>query len=264
VPNQAERLKGFLDTNQKSLKVLFDQQHLDNLNILADLQRRVYALSEVTGQMPVFRSSDQKLKENLGFGFQFGTTTLREAATGRISPATGALALLVRLTGSTEDKLYQRIFTKALEDPKFAQAITHVGTPAQGKVVSQQLEKIGINLPVVFDAPRTRGKAPFEQELTQELLEDRKVPSDDLKNLPVVSRETSAQQMLKALPPAPPTRGLGDEGFRFPTVSPKAPSSAGGQIPLMYPTMFPDDPISALLLQRQAQIQGRQTPPPGQ
>jgi hypothetical protein len=257
-------LKGFLDTNQKSLKVLFDQQHLDYLNILADLQRRVYALSEVTGQMPVFKSTDQKLKENLGFGVQFGTTTLREAATGRISPTTGALALLVRLTGSTEDKLYQRIFTKALEDPVFAQAITRVGTPAQGKVVSQHLEKIGINLPVVFDAPRTRGKAPFEQELTQELLEDRKVPSGDLKNLPVVSRETSAQQMLKTLPPAPATRGLGDEGFRFPTASPRAPSSAGGQIPLMYPTMFPDDPISALLLQRQAQLQGGQTPPPGQ
>lgn len=254
-------LKGFLDTNQKSLKVLFDQQHLDYLNILADLQRRVYALSEVTGQMPVFRSTDQKLKENLGFGVQFGTTTLREAATGRISPATGALALLVRLTGSTEDKLYQRIFTKALEDPKFAQAITHVGTPAQGKAVSQQLEKIGINLPTVFNAPRIREKVILGQESTQELLEDRKAPFGNLKNLPIVSRETSAQQMLKALPPAPPTRGLGDEGFRFSTAAPRAPSSAGGQIPLMYPTMFPNDPISALLLQRQAQIQGRQTPP---
>jgi hypothetical protein len=32
----------------------------------------------------------------------------------------------------------------------------------------------------------------------------------------------------------------------------------------MYPAMFPDDPISALLLQRQAQMQGGQTPPPGQ
>lgn len=254
-------LKGFLDTNQKALKVLFDQQHLDNLNILADLQRRVYALSEVTGQMPVFRSTDQKLKENLGFGVQFGTTTLREAATGRISPATGALALLVRLTGSTEDKLYQRIFTKALEDPKFAQAITHVGTPAQGKAVSQQLEKIGINLPTVFNAPRIREKVILGQESTQELLEDQKAPFGNLKNLPIVSRETSAQQMLKALPPAPPTRGLGDEGFRFSTAAPRAPSSAGGQIPLMYPTMFPNDPISALLLQRQAQIQGRQTPP---
>ena len=258
-------LKGFLDTNQKSLKVLFgDTQHLKDLNTLADLQRRVYALSEVTGTMPVFKSTDQKLKEDLGFGIQFGTTTAREAATGRISPTTGALALLVRLTGSTEDKLYERVFTKALEDPKFAQAITHVGTPAQGKAVSQQLEKIGINLPVVFDVSRARGKVVLEQELAQESLEDRKLPSDVLKSLPVVSRETSAQQMLKALPPAPPTRGLGDEGFRFPTVSPKAPSSAGGQIPLMYPTMFPDDPISALLLQRQAQIQGRQTPPPGQ
>jgi hypothetical protein len=258
-------LKGFLDTNQKSLKVLFgDTQHLKDLNTLADLQRRIYALSEATGTMPIFKSTDQRLKENLGFGIQFGTTTAREAATGRISPTTGALALLVRLTGSTEDKLYERIFTKALEDPKFAQAITHVGTPAQGKAVSQQLEKIGVNLPVVFDVSRARGKVVLEQELAQESLEDRKLPSDVLKSLPVVSRETSAQQMLKALPPAPPTRGLGDEGFRFPTVSPKAPSSAGGQIPLMYPTMFPDDPISALLLQRQAQLQGGQTPPPGQ
>lgn len=257
-------LKGFIDNNQKSLKVLFDEKHLEYLNILADLQRRVYALSEVTGQMPVFKSTDQKLKENLGFGVQFGTTTLREATTNRISPSTGALALLVRLTGSTEDRLYQRIFTKALEDPAFAQSITHVGTPAQGKAVSQQLEKIGVNLPVVFNAPRIREKVILGQEPAQELIEDRKVPSDVLRNLPVVPRETSAQQMLKALPPAPATRGLGDEGFRFPTASPRPASSAGGQIPLMYPAMFPNDPISGLLQQRQAQIQSGQQPMPGQ
>jgi len=262
-------LKGFIDTNQKSLKVLFTEQHLKDLNTLADLQRRVNAFADVTGQIPLFESIDQNLKRVMGFGVQFGTTTLREGLTGRISPESASLALLLRMTASAEDQLYQRIFTKALEDPAFAQAITHVGTPAQGAKAAAQLEGIGANMSQIFNEP-LRATVPgiaqrvIRQELPQEQLEGRQAEIGDMKSLPVVSRETSAQQMLKALPPAPATRGLGEEGFRFPTVSPRASPSAGGQVSLMYPTMFPNDPISGLLQQRQAQLQGGQQVAPPQ
>jgi hypothetical protein len=261
-------LKGFLDTNQKSLKILFgDTQHLKDLNTLADLQRRVNAFADVTGQIPLFESIDSSLKRVMGFGVQFMTTTAREAMVGRISPESGALALLLRMTASAENQLYQRIFTKALEDPAFAQAITHVGTPAQGAKAAAQLEGIGANMSQIFNEP-LRTTAPgiaqriIRQELPQEQLQGRQADIGDMKSLPVVSRETSAKQMLKALPPAPATRG-----YEFnPRVSTTPPTGTGGmgQVQLMYPSMFPNDPISGLLQQRQAMIQGGQRPVPGQ
>jgi len=261
-------LKGFLDTNEKSLKVLFgDTQHLKDLHTLADLQRRVNAFADVTGQIPLFESIDQNLKRVMGFGVQFLTTTAREAMVGRINPESGALALLLRMTASAENQLYQRIFTKALEDPAFAQAITHVGTPAQGKAAAKQLEGIGANMSQIFNEP-FKTTAPgisqriIRQELPQEQLQGRQTEIGNMKNLPVVSKETSAQQMLKALPPAPATRG-----YEFnPRVSTTPPAGAGGmgQLPLMYPAMFPNDPISGLLQQRQAQVQSGQQVAPGQ
>jgi hypothetical protein len=64
-----------------------------------------------------------------------------------------------------------------------------------------------------------------------------------------VSRGTSAAQMLKAQPPAPATRGT-----NFNPRMPTAPAVQPGQqqVPLMYPAMFPNDPISGLLQARQA------------
>jgi hypothetical protein len=256
-------LKGFLDTNQKSLKVLFgDTQHLKDLNTLADLQRRVNAFSDVTGQIPLFESVDAGLKRIMGFGVQFLTTTAREAMVGRISPESGALALMLRMTASAENQLYQRIFTKALEDPAFAQSITHVGTPAQGAKAAAQLEGIGANLSQIFNEPlRTATPAIAQrivrQELPQEQLEGRQAEIGNMKSLPIVSRETTAQQMLRAMPPAPSTRGMGDN-FRVPTTPPPKPGGGAGPVQLMYPAMFPNDPISGLLQQRQAQIQGGQ------
>ena len=260
-------LKGFLDTNQKSLKVLFgDTQHLKDLNTLADLQRRVNAFADVTGQIPLFESVDSNLKRIMGFGVQFLTTTAREAMVGRISPESGALALMLRMSASAENQLYQRIFTKALEDPAFAQSITHVGTPAQGKAAAKQLEGIGANLSQIFNEPlRTATPAIAQrivrQELPQEQIRGRQAEIGDMKSLPIVSRETTAQQMLRAMPPAPPTRGM--DNFRVPTTPPAKPGGAG-PVQLMYPAMFPNDPISGLLQQRQAQIQGGQQVAPGQ
>jgi hypothetical protein len=55
-------------------------------------------------------------------------------------------------------------------------------------------------------------------------------------------------------PAAPPTRGFNP---RLPT-TPQAPRGGGaGQVPLMYPAMFPNDPISALLQQRAASLGGQ-------
>ena len=237
-------LKSFIDTNEKSLKVLYGSTgHLDDLKKLADLQRRVNAFSDVTGQIPVFESLDQTLKKLFGAGIQFLTTTAREAAVGRIRPETGALAILVRASASLENEMYQRLFTKALEDPAFAKNITSVSTPAQAKALVAQMESVGI--------PRTSFMPAriAAQEAAQMAMPEEPLPGA---GAPVVSRETAAS-MLRALPPAPPTTGY---QLRLPTAPPaqSAPNQYAN-VPMMYPALFPNDPISGLLEQRRQQIQ---------
>jgi len=252
-------LKTFLEANDKSLRVLFkDTQHLENLNKLADMQRRVNAFADVTGQIPVFQSLDETLKRVMGSGIQFLTTTAREAAVGRIAPSTGALAVLVRLSAGLENEIYKRIFTKALEDPAFASKMTSVSTPQQGRALAAELEKIGVPRSML----ESRVDRIARQELSQFAMGDQEIPIPGMAEAPVVSRETAAS-MLRALPPAPPTTGL--EQLRLPTTAPKPTGSSFQNIPLMYPALFPNDPISGLLEQRRAQIQqGQQIQPPPQ
>ena len=243
-------LKSFIDNNEGSLKILFkNTAHLDDLKTLADLQRRVNAFADVTGQIPIFETSDQQLKRLFGAGVQFLTTTAREAAVGRIAPSTGALAVMLRMAGGLENQIYQRIFTRALEDAEFAKRITHVGTPAEAQKLAASLEQIGI--PKSAYVPNLKRMAA--QEISQTAMGEQPEDVGNLGNLPVVPG-TSAQKMLKAMPPAPPTRGT-NFNPRLPTAPAAQPAGGASNIPLMYPSMFPNDPISGLLQQRQAQIQ---------
>lgn len=233
-------LESFLKNNEKSLGVLFkNTAHLNDLKTLADLQRRVNAFADVTGQIPAFDSLDQAMKKLFGSGIQFMTTTMREAAVGRINPSTGALAIMLRLTGSIEDQLYQRIFTKALEDPEFAKSITKVGTPAEAKKLAGMLQDIGIS-PTKYVPRATRITGQEASQLAQ--------GEEEITSTP--SRPSTAAQMLRKLPPAPQTRGM--PNLRM-GPAPAAPASAAAAPNLMYPTLFPNDPISQMLLQRQQQ-----------
>jgi hypothetical protein len=244
-------LKSFIDNNEQSLKILFkNTAPLDDLKTLADLQRRVNAFADVTGQIPAFESTDQQLRRLFGAGIQFLTTTAREAAVGRINPSTGALAVLLRMAGGLENQIYQRIFTRALEDAEFAKRITHVGTPAEAKKLAGELEKIGIPRSSYLPENITRAAV---QTTAQTAMGDREDAIGNMPNLPVV-QGTSAQKMLKAMPPAPPTRGT-DFNPRLPTAPAVQPGAGAPNVQLMYPAMFPNDPISGLLQQRQAQIQ---------
>ena len=232
-------LESFLKNNEKSLSVLFkNTAHLNDLKTLADLQRRVNAFADVTGQIPAFDSLDQSMKKLFGSGIQFLTTTMREAAVGRINPSTGALAVMLRLTGSIEDQLYQRIFTKALEDPEFAKSITKVGTPAEARKLAGMLQDIGISPTRYVPNPaRIAG------------LEASQLAQGEEENTSTPSRPNTAAQMLRKLPPAPQTRGMPNLRMGPPPAAPAAPAASN----LMYPTLFPNDPISQMLLQRQQQ-----------
>jgi len=234
-------LQDFWQNNQKSLSVLFkDTEHIERLKILADLQRRVFAFTDVTGQVPAFDSTDQAMKRLFGSGIQFLTTTMRETAVGRINPSTGALAIMLRLTGSIEEQLYQRLFTKALEDPGFAKAITRVGTPAEAKKLAGMLQDIGIS-PTKYVPKPARIAGLEASQLAQG--EDT-APAAQA----APASQNSAASMLRKLPPAPQSRGMPNLRMGPPPAVPAQVSPS-----LMYPTLFPNDPISKMLLQRQQQ-----------
>jgi hypothetical protein len=157
-----------------------------------------------------------------------------------------------------ENEIYKRIFTKALEDPAFASKMTKVSTPQQGRALAAELEKIGVPRSML----QARVDRTARQELSQFALGDQETPIPGMAEAPIVPRETAAS-MLRALPPAPPTTGL--EQLRLPTTAPKPSGSSYSNIPLMYPALFPNDPISGMLEQRRQAIQqGQQPAPPPQ
>jgi hypothetical protein len=98
---------------------------------------------------------------------------------------------------------------------------------------------------------------------------EQEVPIEGMQGLPVVPRGTSARDMLRKLPPAPPTTGFSPSlgpppgQGRFPATAPKSGTSYA-DIPLMYPAMFPNDPISGILEQRRRQIEQQQMQQPPQ
>ncbi len=245
-------LKTFLDNNEKSLKVLFNgTTHLQDLKTLADMQRRVNAFANITGQIPAFESLDEGFKRVFGSGIQYITTSIKSTGMHFQSPDTMALGLLLRMTGNLENQLYRRIFTRALESEEFARSITHVGTPAEGQRVIKQLEQIGVPVRKVI-LPAIRSTAQALGDATATGQEDKIA---GMEGLPVVPRETARQMLNRVIPAGPPTRGT-EFNFRLPT-KPQASPGANRQIPLMYPAMFPNDPISGLLQQRAAAISGQ-------
>jgi hypothetical protein len=243
---QGGSLATFITNNKPALEVLFknDTRHLENLKTMADLQRRVEAFSDITGQVPPFESTDASLRRIFGTGIQFLTTTMREAMVGRISPQTGALALMLRLASGLENQIYNKLFIRALEDKNFAERITHLSTPEEGRQMLAMLEKSGVPARNVL-------KPILQASVAGAVVPDQEAPAP---TTPVVPRET-ARQMLRALPPAPPTT------YNLRAPAPPKPQNPGDNVQLMYPQLFPNDPISGMLLQRQKQIQGQNQPP---
>ena len=139
-----------------------------------------------------------------------------------------------------------------MEDPALAKNMANLSTEAQSIAVMSELEKLGITRSMLS----SRADRATRQELSDFALGEEEVPIPGMAEAPVVPRETAAS-MLRALPPAPPTTGL--EQLRIPA---KQINNSAPNMQLMYPALFPDDPISGLILQRQQQMrQGRPMQP---
>jgi hypothetical protein len=171
-----------------------------------------------------------------------------------------------------EENLQNKMLVRALVDPDVAKALVNPKNANDAKLLLREVQSVGyLSRALMADIGVTS---------SQLAMQDRQVPIEGMEGLPVVSRETStaapaaaastaaasrsgpsASTMLKEMPVAPPTRGMPPSALspRFGVPPPPAPPAPG-----MYQALFPEDPISKLLQQRQAQTQGAQTPPPGQ
>jgi hypothetical protein len=255
-------LKKYMELTNKSLKVVFDETHLKHLAALADVQERNVALKNVTGMNPRFESASQIFQRMLGVSIPGLMTYGRDVMGGRISSEGAGITLGVRLFSAMEENLQNKMLVRALTDPKVADALVNPKNASDAKLLLREVQSMGyLSRALMADIGLTG---------SQLAMQDRQLPIEGMEGLPVVSRETTAaapnsgaaaSAMLREMPVAPPTRGMPPASLRFGAAP---PPSAPASLNMLYPAMFPDDPISALLLQRQSQMQSGQQPVPGQ
>jgi len=124
-PENPTYLKDFLQKHGKSLNMIYEPQHLDNLRHLAEIQQRIFLGERVVGKETPFLSADEKLRKMIGSGFGTLESTVRAATIRIISPVHAGVSLLARLISRQQHNVYEAIMYKALTDPKYAQALAN-------------------------------------------------------------------------------------------------------------------------------------------
>ena len=124
-PDNPTYLKDFLQKHGKSLNMIYEPQHLDNLRHLAEIQQRIFLGERVVGKETPFMSADEKLRKMIGSGFGTLESTVRAATIRIISPVHAGVSLLARLVSRQQHNVYEAIMYKALTDPKYAQALAN-------------------------------------------------------------------------------------------------------------------------------------------
>jgi cell division septum initiation protein DivIVA len=250
-------LKKFIEVTEKSLKVLFDEKHLKDLAALADIQARNATLARVTGVAPKFESTSQIFQRMLGVSIPGLMTYGRDVAGGRISPQGAGISLGVRLFSSMEEELQNKMMVRALTDPKVASALANAKTADQGKLLLREIQSTGyLSRALMADVGVTS---------SQLAMGDRETPVEGMSGTSAgvtptpqaatqgAPRPETAAALLKKMPPAPQTRGMPPAALSPRFAPPPAPASAPAA-PGMYQMLFPDDPISKMLNQRQQPV----------
>lgn len=250
-------LKKFMEVTDKSLKVLFDEKHLKDLAALADIQARNATLARVTGVAPKFESTSQIFQRMLGVSIPGLMTYGRDVAGGRISPQGAGISLSVRLFSSMEEELQNKMMVRALTDPKVASALANAKTADQGKLLLREIQSTGyLSRALMADIGVTSSQLAMGDRETP--VEGMSGTSAGVTSTPQATtqgalRPETAAALLKKMPPAPQTRGMPPAALSPRFAPPPAPASAPAA-PGMYQMLFPDDPISKMLNQRQQPV----------
>jgi hypothetical protein len=252
-------LNDFLAANEKSLSVLFDKQHMDDLRRLGELQLRVFAQKDVTGTVPEFSSANERFRQMFGVTIPGAATYYRDVQSGRISTDGATINLLVRAISAEDTRLYGRLLDKAMTDPDFARSI--IDKSKAGKQIdsdpklNKKAMSLGMYLPGLARYGTVRATTADLEEQPTEAAELPVVqeprPTRPLPPAPPASN--SARQMLNQMQGTTPTKGFPFQPA-FPTTPPgQAGGMAGQQINMpTYEALFPNDPLVPLLRAKKA------------
>lgn len=232
-PNNPVFLQDFLVKNGKSLNMLFERQHLDDLKLLAEIQRRVFSSQAPAGRLSPFRGLDEQLREKIGAGVGTIESTARAAMIRQISPMHAAVSLLSRFLTRQQTAIYESVLYKALTDPEYAHQLVTANIPLDSKkgfnTMSNLTLKAGGYLPGLLRVGAIEGVQATENE--------------DLR-LPLPTPE-----FTRGMAPAPeaPSRNIAQSlpARNLPPL-PQVPQTPG----LGYEALFPNDFVSPLLEQR--------------
>lgn len=232
-PNNPVFLQDFLVKNGKSLNMLFERQHLDDLKLLAEIQRRVFSSQAPAGRLSPFRGLDEQLREKIGAGVGTIESTARAAMIRQISPMHAAVSLLSRFLTRQQTAIYESVLYKALTDPEYAHQLVTANVPLDSKkgfnTMSNLTLKAGGYLPSLLRVGAIEGVQATENE-------DLRLP------LP-------APEFTRGMAPAPeaPSRNIAQSlpARNLPPL-PQVPQTPG----LGYEALFPNDFVSPLLEQR--------------
>ena len=191
----------------------------------------------------------------------------RDVGGGRISPQGAAFSLGVRLLSSMEEELQNKMLLRAVVDPDVAKALAEPKSAQQARLLLREMQSLGyLSRALMADIGVTS---------SQLALGDRESPIEGMIDLSPVVRQPStsaassrpaattprqdtaaprpetAAALLKKMPPAPQTRGMPPAALSPRFAPPPAPAPAA---PGMYQMLFPDDPISKMLNQRQQPV----------
>jgi type IV secretory pathway VirB10-like protein len=154
-----------------------------------------------------------------------------------------------------EEDLQNKMMVRALTDPKVAEALSNAKTADQGKLLLREVQSLGyLSRALMADIGVTS---------SQLAMGDRESPVQGMQTSPIgassaaapsaaAARPETAATLLKKMPPAPQTRGL--PPAMSPRFAPPPPASAAPPSANMYQMLFPDDPISKMMGQRQQPV----------
>lgn len=251
-PKNPTYLLDFLKRNSKSLAILYTPQQRQNLELLGEIQRRVYTAARPEGTLSAFQSVDEQLRQRFGAGIGTIESTARAATIRQISPIHAGVTLLTRFMGRQQTSIYDAIMYKALTDPEYAHQLIRTNGPLNSKENMSKLSKTTLEaggfLPSLLrGAPRV---ASIEASQAAADQEPRPIET------PEFTQGMPPARVVPKMPAPPaPARTIGQSPVA--TAVPRGPVPGGGRpVPgfaQQYQALFPNDPLSPLLQQRQNQ-----------
>lgn len=249
-PKTPNYLADFLKRNSKSIAMLYTPEQRQNLDLLGEIQRRVYVAARPEGTLSAFQSVDEQLRSQIGAGIGTIESTARAAMIRQISPIHAGVSLLTRFMGRQQTAIYDAIMYKALTDPEYAHQLARANGPLNTKENMKKMGEIttaaGGFLPnLLKGVPRVASIEASQAAMPEE-------------ERPIATPEfTRAMPPARVMPrmPAPPAPGprISQSPAASMTAPPPAPTG-GRNVPgfaEQYQALFPNDPLAPLLRPRQ-------------